>query len=86
MMAREQMLRLPEAAQIQVEKLLAEVPHDRLRAAVGHALEHFGQVSLKQFPALKPLAEGKPSTEGFLGFEDDGVPLTIWLRLAELEN
>ena len=85
-MAREQMLRLPEAAQIQVEKLLAEVPHDKLRAAVGHALEHFGQVSLKQFPALKPLAEGKPSTEGFLGFEDDGVPLTIWLRLAELEN
>lgn len=85
-MAREQMLRLPEAAQIQVEKLLAEVPHDKLRAAVGHALEHFGQVSLKQFPALKPLAEGKPSAEGFLGFEDDGVPLTIWLRLAELEN
>lgn len=86
MMAREQMLRLPEAAKIQVEKLLAEVPHDQLRAAVSHALEHFGQVSLKQFTVLEPLAEGKWSTDGFLAFEDDGVPLTIWLRLAEMEN
>lgn len=86
MMAREQMLRLPERAQEQVEKLLAEVPHDQLRAAVGHALEHFGHVSLRQFPALKAMADGKPAGDISLAFEDDGVPLTIWLRLAELEN
>lgn len=85
-MAREQMLRLPERAQAQVETLLAEVPHDQLRAAVAYALEHFGQVSLKQFPALKPMVDGKPATDRPLAFEDDGVPLTIWLRLAELNN
>jgi energy-coupling factor transporter ATP-binding protein EcfA2 len=84
-MAREQMLRLPEAAQAQVEMLLAEVPHDQLRAAVAHALEHFGQVSLKQFPALKPMGNGN-GTDQPVSFEDDGVPLTIWLRLAELSN
>lgn len=86
MMAREQMLRLPEAAQAQVEKLLAEAPHDQLRAAVAHALEHFGQASLKQFPALKPMAPGDAVTDRPVSFEDDGVPLTIWLRLAELSN
>ncbi|GAA4770129.1 AAA family ATPase [Novosphingobium ginsenosidimutans] len=86
MMAREQMLRLPEAAQQQVEKLLTQVPHDQLRAAVGHALEHFGQVTLNQFPALKPMADGEASGEIPLTFVDDGVPLTIWLRLAELQS
>lgn len=86
MMAREQMLRLPEAAQQQVEQLLTQVPHDQLRAAVGHALEHFGQVTLKQFPALKPMADGEASGETPLTFVDDGVPLTIWLRLAELQS
>lgn len=86
MMAREQMLRLPEAAQQQVEQLLTQVPHDQLRAAVGHALEHFGQVTLKQFPALKPMVDGEASGETPLTFVDDGVPLTIWLRLAELQS
>lgn len=86
MMAREQMLRLPEAAQNQVEKLLTQVPHQQLRAAVGHALEHFGQVTLKKFPALKPMTDGKDTGDVPVTFVDDGVPLTIWLRLAELES
>lgn len=83
-MAEEQTLRLPEAARGQVERLIAEVPHPELRSAVAHALEHFGQVPLKQFPALKVFAQGNPSTDGMLAFEDDGVPLTVWLRLAQL--
>lgn len=83
-MAREQMLRLPEKAQNQVETLLAEIPHDQLRAAVAHALEYFGQIPLKRFPALKTHANGKAGQDGQLFFEDDGVPLTVWLRLAQL--
>jgi hypothetical protein len=85
MMAREQMLRLPEAAQAQVERLLAEVPHDHLRSAIAHALEHFGEVPLAKHPALKSVF-GKNIGDGKISFEDDGVPLTVWLRLAELTN
>lgn len=85
-MAREQMLRLPEQAQTQVETLLAQVPHDELRGAVAHALEYFGQVPLKRFPALKVHANGKAGAEDQLFFEDDGVPLTVWLRLAQLAH
>jgi len=85
-MAREQMLRLPEMAQAQVEMLLTDVPHDQLRKAVAHALEHFGQVSIKQFPALKSIARERGTLDQPVSFEDDGVPLTIWLRLAELSN
>ena len=85
-MAREQMLRLPEQAQTQVETLLAAVPHDELRGAVAHALEYFGHVPLKRFPALKVHANGTAGANGQLFFEDDGVPLTIWLRLAQLAH
>lgn len=85
-MAREQMLRLPETAQAQVEMLLTDVPNDQLRKAVAHAIEHFGQVSIKQFPALKPMAHERGALDQPVSFEDDGVPLTIWLRLAELSN
>lgn len=85
-MAREQMLRLPEQAQTQVETLLAQVPHDELRGAVAHALEYFGQVPLKRFPALKVHANGKAGADDQLFFEDDGVPLTVWLRLAQLAH
>lgn len=84
MMAEEQTLRLPEDARSQVERLIAEVPQAELRSAVSHALEHFGQVPLKQFPALKVFAQGTPATDGTLAFEDEGVPLTVWLRLAQL--
>ena len=86
MMAREQMLRLPEPAQRQVEELMAQVPHDQLRGAVAHALEHFGLVSLAKFPALKTQASGDAVHGDQLSFKDDGVPLTVWLRLAELDS
>lgn len=86
MMAREQMLRLPEAALRQVEELMAKVPHDQLRGAVAHALEHFGLVSLVKFPALKSQASGDAVHGDQLSFKDDGVPLTVWLRLAELDS
>lgn len=79
-MAQEQMLRLPEPAKAQVERLLAEVPHDELRDAVAHALENFGQVCLTRFPALEPVADGAAP----MSFRDDGVPLTVWLRLAHM--
>lgn len=85
-MAREQMLRLPQPAQAQAEALLAQVPHDQLRPAVAHALEYFGQVPLKRFPALKTHANGQSIADGQLVFEDEGVPLTIWLWLAQQTN
>lgn len=85
-MADEQMLRLPEAAQEQVETLLNQVPHDQLHAAVAHALEHFGQVPLKQFPAMRLMNGHEPDDHGHLAFADDGVALTIWLRLAQHRN
>lgn len=85
-MAQEQLLRLPEPARAQVERLLAEVPHDQLRAAIAHALEYFGQVPLKQFPVLKAFAQDKQPSDGMVSFDDDGVPLTVWLRLAQLSS
>lgn len=79
-MADEHMLRLPASARRQVERLLHQVPAAQLGPAMAAALTHFGQVPAGQFPELQPVLGGGHADAP--RFEDEGVPLTVWLRLA----
>lgn len=79
-MADEHMLRLPDNAKRQVERLLSHVPAAQLGPAMAAALTQFGHVPAGQFPQLQPLLGGNHADPA--RFEDEGVPLTVWLRLA----
>lgn len=84
--------RLDDAAAVQMNALIGGVQREDLRAALRHALDHFGHASVKQFPALLALAqaEGAEGTwieeGGAFRFLDDSIPLVAWLTTSAQEK